>query len=207
MDNNNNKEGKVLKIIFLDTETSGLKPGNICQLSYAIVENKKVTGKNYFFTVPYIEPRAEAVHGFSVEILKELSGGKCFNDFRDDILADLDGAHIVGHNISFDMKFIDSELGECLGNERFCTMNHFTDIIQLPSLSNYHGGYKRPKLMELADFMGVTESEITEKTKEVFGISDELLAHDARYDVVATMISFYKGMRQGLIKNRSSFNK
>jgi LPS sulfotransferase NodH len=58
--------------------------------------------------------------------------------------------------------------------------------------------------MELVDYMGISESEVTEKSKDVFDISDELLAHDTRYDVVATMISFYKAIQQGLIKCISS---
>mgnify|MGYP003734308207 FL=1 len=72
-------------MIFFDTETTGLKPGSICQLSYitvdASVKPQITRGENIFFSVDYMEPSAEEVHGFSVEDLYELSGGLYFEDY------------------------------------------------------------------------------------------------------------------------------
>ena len=48
------------------------------QLSYIMQTKEEVSAKNFFFSVDYVEPSALAVHGFSVQKLKELSLGKEF---------------------------------------------------------------------------------------------------------------------------------
>ena len=52
-----------MKLLFFDTETTGIKPGSICQLSYITVDASAkpqiTTGKNFFFTVDEMEPSAE----------------------------------------------------------------------------------------------------------------------------------------------------
>ena len=63
----------LIMILYLDTETTSLRPGNICQLSYVMQNKKGTTCKNYFFSVDYVEPSAYMVHHFSVEKLRELS--------------------------------------------------------------------------------------------------------------------------------------
>ena len=72
-------------ILYLDTETTGLYPGEICQLSYIMQDKDGATAKNFFFAVKDVEYGAYLVHGFSVQILKELSGGKTFSDHADEI--------------------------------------------------------------------------------------------------------------------------
>ena len=67
-----------MKIIVFDTEATDLTPGQICQLSYLIVEDGKVTGKNMFFAVDEMSEGAYEVHGMSMEDLEELSGGERF---------------------------------------------------------------------------------------------------------------------------------
>ena len=54
-------------ILFFDTETTGLMPGRIIQLSYIMQTETDVKAKNFFFYVDYIEPSAVAVHGFTPE--------------------------------------------------------------------------------------------------------------------------------------------
>lgn len=36
------------KLLFFDTETTGLNPGNICQLSYIIIDNVDVKSNIFF---------------------------------------------------------------------------------------------------------------------------------------------------------------
>ena len=66
-----------MKLLFFDTETTNIRPGSICQLSYIVVDSsvkpQKTLGKNFFFTVEEMSPEAEAVHGFSLEKLYTLS--------------------------------------------------------------------------------------------------------------------------------------
>ena len=51
-----------MKLLFFDTETTSIKPGSICQLSYitvdASVKPQITTGKNFFFTVDEMDPSA-----------------------------------------------------------------------------------------------------------------------------------------------------
>ena len=54
-------------ILFFDTETTGLIPGRIIQLSYVMQSETETRAKNFFFAVEYIEPSAVAVHGFTPE--------------------------------------------------------------------------------------------------------------------------------------------
>ena len=97
-------------IIYFDTETTGLTPGRIVQLSYIIENEGKVTPKNFFFAVEYVPPEVVAVHGFTAEKLAVLSGGKTFSDCIDEIDEDFSKAdYIVAHNVSFDVKFLQAE--------------------------------------------------------------------------------------------------
>ena len=68
-----------MKLLFFDTETTSVKPGHICQLSYITVDTstkpQTTIGKNFFFTVDEMDPSAQEVHGFSLEKLYELSNG------------------------------------------------------------------------------------------------------------------------------------
>ena len=97
-------------LIYLDTETTGLYPGQICQLSYIIQNGTKLTPKNFFFSVDYVEKSAQMIHGFSVELLKQLSGG---NDFSCDICEierDFLSANcLIAHNTAFDFSFLRKE--------------------------------------------------------------------------------------------------
>ena len=76
-------------ILYLDTETTGLYPGNICQLSYAMQDKSGVRAKNMFFSVDKVDYGAYLVHGFSVAKLKTLSKGLRFADRFDEINADI----------------------------------------------------------------------------------------------------------------------
>jgi len=196
-------ELKVMKMIFFDTETTGLKPGSICQLSYIFVDTDvKPTltiGKNIFFAVEYIEPSAEAVHGFSVEALYELSKGQYFEDRLEEFLEDFQTADIfIGHNIKFDLKFLAYELEGCgeifTPKNTFCTMNYYKDICKLPS---NRSDYKMPKLQEAASFLHVKDGDIDILSKKYFAESGDF--HDARFDTTATYMLVTEGIKKGLI--------
>ncbi len=177
-------------IIYLDTETTGLYPGNICQLSYVMQDKQNTTAKNFFFAVDRVEYGAYMVHGLSVEKLYKLSKGKRFIDFVDEIYADLCSAEmVVAHNISFDVMFLRKELERCgkdfpCGN-LFCTMKQSTPVCKIPRSRGV--GYKYPKLSELCDFIGVTSWDIEQTMREFFGTNAGY--HDARFDTVALYLA------------------
>lgn len=192
-----------MKLVFFDTETTGIKPGSICQLSYITVDNSvkpaKTEGKNIFFTVEYIEPGAQEVHGFSLEYLYEASGGQYFEDLFESFVEDFESADvIIGHNVNFDINFLKHELEGCgldfKPKNTFCTMNYYKDICKL---LNSRGDYKNPKLEEVIKFLGITPDVINETSHKYFEGSGNF--HDARFDTSATYLIVTHGIKKGLI--------
>lgn len=172
-------------IIYLDTETSGLRPGQICQLSYVLQDKDSVKAKNFFFTVDNVELSAMMVHGFSVEKLFALSGGKRFSAHVEEIKADLESADlVVAHNCSFDMMFLRAEferLGICfyIKNE-YCSMKNMTPVCKL---AGKRAGYKYPKLCEMTAYFRLSDYEIGLTANKLFGCKTDF--HDARFDATA----------------------
>ncbi len=173
-------------ILYLDTETSGLRPGQICQLSYIMQDKNSTTAKNYFFSVDFVEMGALLVHGFSVDKLFSLSRGKKFSHFADEIEKDILSADvIVAHNVSFDAMFLREEflrIGKVYcPNKEFCTMKMLTPVCKLKRSTT--NAYKYPKLQEACDFFSITDTEIKQDVKRLF--NGEVGYHDARFDTTA----------------------
>jgi DNA polymerase III epsilon subunit-like protein len=191
-----------MRSIFLDTETTGLKPGQIAQLTYLIEENKElVAAKNYFFTVETMSIQAEMVHGFSIDKLAKLSQGAVFKDLHYDILEDFNNSTFIAHNVKFDRQFVEAELERINKTAQFknyfCTMEYFKDIVKLPG--KFKGGYKNPKVEEVLNFYKVSTEEVLDKTKHIFKCED-VGFHDARYDTVAMYICCLKSRNRNKVK-------
>jgi DNA polymerase-3 subunit epsilon len=192
-----------MKLLFFDTETTGIRPGSICQLSYIIVDSSKkpqtTIGKNFFFAVDYVEPDAERIHGFSAEKLYELSNGLYFEDLVEEFFEDFQNADfIIGHNVQFDIKFLKHELsgmGEAYEPKNvFCTMNYNRNICKI---LKPNGEYKNPKLEELIKFLNIDKLKISQTADNLFQGSGNY--HDARFDTAATYLSVIEGIKQGYI--------
>ncbi len=193
-------------ILYFDTETSGLYPGQICQLSYIMQQKEGFSAKNFFFTVDNVEMGALLVHGFSVQKLKELSNGKRFGDFFLEIKSDFEKADIiVSHNTAFDFSFMRKEyerLNEVfyIKNE-FCSMKKSTPICKLLRKSGV--GYKYPKLQELCEFCGISDSDILSFASTVFDSACDF--HDARFDTSAVYLAVNKMIENGCFKELIEF--
>lgn len=193
-----------MKLLFFDTETTSIKPGHICQLSYIVVDSnekpQRTYGRNYFFTVDEMDPSAQEVHGFSLEKLYELSEGNYFEDSFESFIDDfLQADFIIGHNVSFDLKFLNSELLYILGEDfkaknTFCTMNYYKNVLKL---YRPNGDFKNPKLQEVVDYLSITKDRITETADKLFEGSGNY--HDARFDTAATYLIVVDGIKKGLI--------
>lgn len=192
-----------MKLLFFDTETTGIKPGSICQLSYITVDTStkpQITeGKNYFFTVDYVEPSAEEVHGFSVEKLYELSNGMYFDDLVEEFYNDFREADfVIGHNVSFDIKFLKHELipmgEEFQPKNTFCTMNYYRTVCRL---IKPNGDLKNPKLSELVKFLNISDDTIASTANKLFEGSGNY--HDARFDTTATYLAVIEGIKKKFI--------
>ncbi len=181
-------------VLYLDTETSGYYPGEICELSYIMQTKESVVAKNFFFSVSKVDYGAYLVHGFSKDKLSVLSKGKKFSDFIDEIGDDMLNADlIVTHNTSFDFMFLRKEFERAgrvfFVKDSFCTMK---GTVGLCKLSRVGGGYKYPKLSELCSFLDITEKEIGDVTEKLFGA--DLSYHDARFDTAAVYLIANKGI-------------
>ncbi|WP_160685300.1 3'-5' exonuclease [Clostridium sp. C2-6-12] len=190
-----------MKLLFFDTETTSIKPGSICQLSYitvdASVKPQITTGKNFFFTVDEMDPSAEEIHGFSLEKLYELSKGQYFEDLVTDFFDDFVNADfIIGHNVNFDVRFLKHELlslGEDFNPKNvFCTMAYYRDICKIKKAN---GEIKNPKLSEVIDWLNISTEKIAETSEKLFEGSGDY--HDARFDTAATYLTVIEGLKKG----------
>lgn len=191
-----------MKLIVFDTETTALKPGQICQLAYLMVDGESVKGKNMFFSVDEMSEGSFEVHGFSMEALEELSGGERFEDRAQEILDDFSWAQmLVGHNVSFDDRFLRAEFekaGMTLPKIRtFCTMNYFTGDMMMKRKFQT-GRPKPPKLIELKEFFALEDADIEKNSAEWFGGGGT--AHDARFDTAMTYMCLREGANRGMIR-------
>lgn len=193
-----------MKLLFFDTETTGIKPGSICQLSYILTDTstkpQTTTGKNFFFTVDEMGEEAEKIHGFSLEKLYELSNGMYFEDFFEEFLNDFVSADfIIGHNVQFDIKFLKHELSglgeDFVPQHTFCTMQYYKDICKILKSS---GDFKNPKLEEVIKFLNISKEKIAETADKLFMGSGNY--HDARFDTAATYLTVIEGIKKGYIK-------
>lgn len=193
-----------MKKIFLDTETTGLRPGEIVQLTYCICDinsegvEKVSFAKNFFFAVDYVEPSAEAVHGFSVHRLNSLSKGQTFKDVADEIADDLKGGIFIAHNVKFDKNFVATEFDRLYNinwtpSDFFCTMEYFKPIVKAETKD---GRIKFPRLEETMSFLKIDKDIVMRGAKRLFNC-DDVSFHDARYDVAALVSCYYKASRLG----------
>jgi DNA polymerase-3 subunit epsilon len=180
-------------ILYFDTETTGLRPGQICQLTYIMQDGFGSVAKNFFFSVESVDYSAFLVHGFSVQKLYALSNGKVFSDFITEIAQDFANADlIIAHNIDFDLSFMRAEFERAGVQFKYknslCSMKTCVPICKLPRSRGV--GFKYPKLGEMLNYFGYTDCDIVAKEKEIYGMVTS--AHDARYDTVALYMAVNK---------------
>jgi DNA polymerase III subunit epsilon len=103
-----------MREIVLDTETTGLDPetgDRLVEIGAVELFNHMPTGQTFH---EYLNPQramsaeAFAVHGLGDDFLRDKP---LFSMVVDDFIAFLGDAKLVIHNASFDMKFINAELG------------------------------------------------------------------------------------------------
>ena len=185
-----------MSIIVFDTETTAQTPGQICQLAYLMTDGARVVGKNFFFTVDDMSPRAQAVHGLSVEALRQLSGGRRFADDAEEILKDFAACDaLCGHGVAFDDLFLRAELMRCrlsLPETPLCCTRDSHVRLMREEHGRRVGGMS---LMRLAEAYGVSRSDIASRARAWFGGGDA--AHDARCDAAATWLLMRAAMERG----------
>ena len=183
------------KYIAMDVELDGMHPSRIIQLSYLIIEGRRIRGKNFYFAAKAINRYARQVHGLSVYQLRKLSEGKTFIDHADEIYRDFaDCKLIIGHDVAGDIRYLRREfdrIGVKLPNYPiFCTLKHYTQEAHIPLKQNPNV-LKPPKLTELTEHFGLSEAFIAGKCRKWYGGGDH--PHDARYDAAAAYLCMLVG--------------
>jgi len=190
-----------MKYFFFDTETTGLPYDydasytdidnwpRLVQLAWIVYENKiEVVHKNYVIKpIGYTIPKtATDVHGITMKKALEIGHKveKVLKEFLEDVK---DADAIIGHNIDFDMKVVQSELfrfsmeNDLEDMKTLDTMLLSTDFCKIPS-KQY--GYRYPKLIELYN--------------KLFSESFENM-HNAMADVEATARCFWAMLDRHII--------
>lgn len=135
-------------MIFVDTETTDYRPGQIAQLAYLLADGDVVTGAgNYYFAVEYMIPAPNRCTVSPRTCCGDSRRGGPSPSRRTVSAADFEGRMLVAHNVPFDMEFLAAEFARCghiyAPKSTFCTMRQSTSACRLPRES---GGYKWPTL-------------------------------------------------------------
>jgi len=103
-----------LRQVVLDTETTGLEPDEghrVIEIGALELIDRRLSGRRFH---SYLNPQREIedgaleVHGITREFLLDKP---LFGDVAEDFLNFISGAELVIHNASFDLGFLDMELG------------------------------------------------------------------------------------------------
>ncbi|WP_455477699.1 DNA polymerase III subunit epsilon [Bartonella sp. B41] len=121
-----------MREIIFDTETTGLdkEKDRIIEIGCVEMVNRYLTGRRFHV---YLNPQgviisdeAIAIHGLTNERLKN---EKSFNDIVSDFLEFIDGATMIAHNASFDIGFINAELGRV--NQPLISVDNILDTLAM----------------------------------------------------------------------------
>jgi len=103
-----------MRQVFLDTETTGLDPNQghrIIEIAAVEINNRQLSENQFHMYVNPerdIDAAAQAVHGITLEFLKDKS---FFKDIADYFLSFIRGIELIIHNAPFDIGFLNMELG------------------------------------------------------------------------------------------------
>lgn len=200
------------KLIFIDTETTGLPVSwhippsryehwpNIVEVAWIItdyygneIENQRYIIKPEGWVIPTAASRLHKITTKKAE--KEGENILVVLDLLEKKIKESNV--IIAHNIEFDLQVIEAEYHRyklnpafILKKDVFCTMKQFTDYCAIVNRKSYN--YKYPKLSELHEkVMGTTL----------------INAHTALSDVYATMFCFFKLKEQKVFELESPKEK
>jgi len=149
-----------MRLVVLDTETTGLEPSRghrIIELACIDLANRRLTAHQFH---RYLNPdrdsdeAALAIHGLTREFLSDKPR---FPDIADEFIAHVEGTELLIHNAAFDVGFLNAEL-EKAGKPALETFCKVTDT--LASARELHPG-KRNSLDALCERYGVDNSSRT----------------------------------------------
>jgi exodeoxyribonuclease X len=160
-----------LSYVVIDVEGNGQQPPDLVELAAVRIEGGVIGEPVSWLVRPAkpITPMARRIHGISNE---QVADAPVFADIRDEVLAVLAGAALVGHNVHVDVSVLERELGGWERAEVFDTLKLARRL--LPG----NDGYKLGALVEAF--------------KLAEGLPDDLVPHRATYDALVTARLFVR---------------
>lgn len=146
--------------VFLDTETTGLKPPDhrVIEIGCVEVVNRKLTGEHYHVYINperEVDPGAYQVHGIDYNQLKDKP---LFKDIVEEFLQFIKGAEILIHNAPFDVGFLNSEF---IHIEKDVQLDRFCEVTDTLKLARKLRPRQRNSLDALCQFYGVENAHRT----------------------------------------------
>jgi len=123
-----------MRQIILDTETTGLEPAQghrVIEIGLIELHNRRPTGRTFH---RYLNPEravdegAKAVHGLDDAFL---AGQPKFAEVAEEFIAFIRGSELIAHNASFDVSFLDHELGRLAEKWLIADLATVTDSLEL----------------------------------------------------------------------------
>lgn len=167
--NNYNYTSKKLnKYIVIDTETTGLShySNEIIEIAAIKIENGKIIDEFQTLVKPHnlISPNITRITGITNDMVKNSPD---ILDVLPDFFKFIGDSPLVGHNITFDLRFLNSYLGENLTNLLADTM--LIARKKLPNLDNHklETIIKHLDIADNQDHRALSDCNITHKVYEL----------------------------------------
>jgi DNA polymerase III epsilon subunit family exonuclease len=152
-----------IPFVVLDTETTGLNPGGIVEIAAQKFRGANVVSEFHAFVNPgcQIEQGAAFIHGITNEIIQEK--GRKVDEVIMEFLNFCGSSTLIGHNIEFDLKFINHHLNQLnLG----ILKNPYVDTLSLVR-RNFSLGTQDNQLTTLASHFGISMEGAHRAMKDV----------------------------------------
>ncbi|KKP38558.1 MAG: polymerase III subunit epsilon, DNA polymerase III subunit epsilon protein [Candidatus Peregrinibacteria bacterium GW2011_GWF2_33_10] len=152
-----------IPFVVLDTETTGLKPGGIIEIAAQKFRGQDVVAEFHFIVNPecFIEQGASFTNGLTHKIVQEQ--GKAVSEIIPAFVNFCGTSTLVGHNIGFDLKFINHHLRNLNMAE---LKNPYVDTLELAK--KYMSlGTSNNKLGTIASHFGIDISGAHRAMKDV----------------------------------------
>lgn len=184
------------RLVFLNVETTGRDSfwDNVAQLSYLITDTNLniIKAKNFYFNAGFVNDEATKKNGLTKEILKELSNGKKFKDFSDEIINDLKDAKIICYNDEFNRDFIYTEFYDAkiqlnLDENFFCIAEAYLEIFKLKEVSLDYFHYFN--LKKIKYYLNITDKQIKKIVDTNF---KDFESYNNAYTKIASIYLCYK---------------
>lgn len=198
-----------MRILAIAIETTGLRPGNIIQLSCLEIDTTTNEKKahNQFFLVDDIPEETTKINGYTLDIVKELSNNHKITQYKNGILKILSECDlIVSQDINFTINFLQAELKDVKsvikGKRQLSLSKEYMPIIK--KKSDVLEGYAYVKLNEIISYLGYSGSEIRKITRKFYPNIKNNNFSDSRYKVIGIALGTMEAIKRNYFPNKTT---